>query len=272
MKPTNKRLPALRFLKLNEGQLPGWPARASRTVSRGSHPEGRSVAEDPRSGLTAAAERARGERVPSEARAFRYAPHPPTPVSGEPILSTSISIESMGASSCRSFGMTTSADSARSTRRDSKGRFRKGHMTTCWPITGTSRAPTGTSSQPVCARRSNGRVEGRRVTGRARWLIRRFRTGPQSEAHRHVSSPRSPNPACRFPAPGSPVESCGSHTGFPGATSGRVSRSRGTRLAPLRRSTGWVVRPVDALTTATARAVPFAYACDDVRHCCSSPG
>ena len=116
------------------------------------------------------------------------------------------------------------------------------------------------------------RVEGRRVTGRARWLIRRFRTGPQSEAHRHVSSPRSPNPACRFPAPGSPVESCGSHTGFPGATSGRVSRSRGTRLAPLRRSTGWVVRPVDALTTATARAVPFAYACDDVRHCCSSPG
>ena len=84
MKPTNKRLPALRFLKLNEGQLPGWPARASRTVSRGSHPEGRSVAEDPRSGLTAAAERARGERVPSEARAFRYAPHPPTPVSGEP--------------------------------------------------------------------------------------------------------------------------------------------------------------------------------------------
>ena len=69
---------------MNEGQLPGWPARASRTVSRGSHPEGRSVAEDPRSGLTAAAERARGERVPSEARAFRYAPHPPTPVSGEP--------------------------------------------------------------------------------------------------------------------------------------------------------------------------------------------
>ena len=119
---------------------------------------------------------------------------------------------------------------------------------------------------------AHSRVEGRRVTGRARWLIRRFRTGPQSEAHRHVSSPRSPNPACRFPAPGSPVESCGSHTGFPGATSGRVSRSRGTRLAPLRRSTGWVVRPVDALTTATARAVPFAYACDDVRHCCSSPG
>ena len=59
------------------------------------------------------------------------------------------------------------------------------------------------------------RVEGRRVTGRARWLIRRFRAGPQSESRGHVSSPRSPNPACRFPAPGSPVESCGSHTGFP---------------------------------------------------------
>ena len=134
----------------------------------------------------------------------------------------------------------------------------------------TCRLNSGRSMEANKTRSS--RVEGRRVTGRARWLIRRFRTGPQSEAHRHVSSPRSPNPACRFPAPGSPVESCGSHTGFPGATSGRVSRSRGTRLAPLRRSTGWVVRPVDALTTATARAVPFAYACDDVRHCCSSPG
>ena len=70
-----------------------------------------------------------------------------------------------------------------------------------------------------------GRVEGRRVTGRVRWLIRRFRAGPQSETRRHVSSPRSPNPAGRFPAPGSPVESCGSHTGLPGAASGRVSRA-----------------------------------------------
>ncbi len=69
------------------------------------------------------------------------------------------------------------------------------------------------------------RVEGRRVTGRVRWLIRRFRAGPQSESRRHVSSPRSPNPAGRFPAPGSPVESCDSHTGFPVAASGRVSRA-----------------------------------------------
>ena len=60
----------------------------------------------------------------------------------------------------------------------------------------------------------SGRVEGRRVTGSV------AQTGPQSEAHRHVSSPRSPNPACRFPAPGSPVESCGSHTGFPARPAG----------------------------------------------------
>ena len=33
-----------------------------------------------------------------------------------------------------------------------------------------------------------------------------------------------------------------------------------------------VVRPVDALTTATARVVPFAYACDDVWHSCSFIG
>ena len=33
-----------------------------------------------------------------------------------------------------------------------------------------------------------------------------------------------------------------------------------------------VVRPVDALTTATARVVPFACACDDVWHSCSSVG
>ena len=33
-----------------------------------------------------------------------------------------------------------------------------------------------------------------------------------------------------------------------------------------------IVRPVDALTTATARVVPFAYACDDVWHSCSFIG
>ena len=78
---------------------------------------------------------------------------------------------------------------------------------------------------PKTKKGRNRRVEERRVTGRVRWLIRRFRAGPQSESRRHVSSPRSPNPAGRFPAPGSPVESCGSHTGVPGAASGRVSRA-----------------------------------------------
>ena len=34
----------------------------------------------------------------------------------------------------------------------------------------------------------------------------------------------------------------------------------------------YVARPADALTTATARVVPFAYACGDVRHCCSFIG
>ena len=45
-----------------------------------------------------------------------------------------------------------------------------------------------------------------------RWLVRRFRFGPQSSSHGHGSSPRSPNPACGFPALGSPVGSCISHT------------------------------------------------------------
>ena len=44
------------------------------------------------------------------------------------------------------------------------------------------------------ATRRRRRVEGRRVTGRARWLIRRFRTGPQSESREHVppAAPLSP--------------------------------------------------------------------------------
>ena len=56
------------------------------------------------------------------------------------------------------------------------------------------------------------RVEDWRASFRVRWLIRRFRSGPQSGSRCRVSSPRSPNPACRFPAPGSPVGSCASHT------------------------------------------------------------
>ena len=57
-----------------------------------------------------------------------------------------------------------------------------------------------------------GRVKGWRANCRVRWRFRRFRSGPQSGSHGHVSSPCSPNPACRFPAPGSPVGSCASHT------------------------------------------------------------
>ena len=38
---------------------------------------------------------------------------------------------------------------------------------------------------------------------RVRWQFRRFRSGPQSGSHRHVSSPRSSNRACGSPAPGS---------------------------------------------------------------------
>ena len=48
--------------------------------------------------------------------------------------------------------------------------------------------------------------------------------------------------------------------------------SRRTRLTPCRWPAGAIVRPVDALTTATARVVPFAYACDDVWHSCSFVG
>ena len=55
--------PAPRLLPWNEGQPPGWPVRASCTVGRGCHPEGRSGAEKARSGLTVAVDRARGKRL-----------------------------------------------------------------------------------------------------------------------------------------------------------------------------------------------------------------
>ena len=42
--------------------------------------------------------------------------------------------------------------------------------------------------------------------------------------------------------------------------------SRGTKARTLALDGRCVVRPVDALATATARVVPFACACDDVRH------
>ena len=60
--------------------------------------------------------------------------------------------------------------------------------------------------------RPNSIVGGWRASFRVRWLFRRFRAGPQSGSRGRVSRPRSPNPACRFPTPGSPVGSCVSHT------------------------------------------------------------
>ena len=69
------------------------------------------------------------------------------------------------------------------------------------------------------------RVRGWRADIRVRWRFRHFRTGPQSGSHRHVSSPCSPNPACRFPAPGSPVGSCASHTDAGKIPGGRWSDS-----------------------------------------------
>ena len=60
-----------------KGQPSGWPARAFRTVGRGSHPKDRSAAQDPRSGLTAGADRAwwtRSER--SEGLSRRPADRP----------------------------------------------------------------------------------------------------------------------------------------------------------------------------------------------------
>ena len=98
----------------------------------------------------------------------------------------------------------------------------------------------------------------------SRWLIRRFRTGPQSESHGTFPPPalRTRRADFRHRA----LQS-GSHTGFPVATSRRVLRAVAPGSHP-----ACVVRPVDALTTATARVVPFAYACDDVWHSCSFIG
>ena len=52
------------------------------------------------------------------------------------------------------------------------------------------------------------RVEDWRVGFRVRWLVRRFRSGPQSGSRGYVSSPRSSNRACGFPAHGSRTRSC----------------------------------------------------------------
>ncbi len=52
------------------------------------------------------------------------------------------------------------------------------------------------------------RVEDWRASFRVRWLVRRFRFGPQSGSHGRVSSPRSSNRTCGFPASGFRTRSC----------------------------------------------------------------
>ena len=83
------------------------------------------------------------------------------------------------------------------------------------PELGISGSVGAAGGQPPAATRPwrySSRVRGWRADIRVRWRFRHFRAGPQSGSHGHVSSPCSPNPACRFPAPGSPVGSCASHT------------------------------------------------------------
>ena len=116
------------------------------------------------------------------------------------------------------------------------------------------------------------RVEERRVAGRG------------SVAYPALSQPgRRPSPVGTFPPPALRTRRADfRHRALQWnhAARARASRSRpadGSRepwhqartLAPAGRC---VVRPVDALATATARVVPFACACDDIRHSCSSPG
>ena len=123
------------------------------------------------------------------------------------------------------------------------------------------------------ARRGVCRVEGRRVAGR------------ESVACPALSQPgRSPIPMGTFPPPALRTRRAGfrhralqwnhsARTRAPGhdRRAGLANRWH-TKLAPLRRTDRCGVRPVDALTTATARVVPFACECDDVRHFRSSPG
>ena len=69
---------------------------------------------------------------------------------------------------------------------------------TIWPF----------SSRTQIAVLASGRVEGWRASVRVRWLFRYFRTGPQSGSHGCVSSPRSSNRTCGFPASGFRTRSC----------------------------------------------------------------
>ena len=63
-------------------------------------------------------------------------------------------------------------------------------------------ADTGTERRRRTDRRQrqyqSGRVGNWRADGRVRWLFRRFRAGPQSGSHSHVSSSRLVEPSVRF--------------------------------------------------------------------------
>ena len=139
---------------------------------------------------------------------------------------------------------------------------------TIWIYYGTtSSTPTNYQSVTCQNRRNPGqvpanhssqcRVKGWRAYIRVRWRVRRFRAGPQSGSHRHVSSPCSPNPACRFPAPGSPVGSCASYTDRRATRACRWSESPTSSAAAARRPlcipsrVRRAVEPVHASTTSS---------------------
>ena len=117
-----------------------------------------------------------------------------------------------------------------------------------------------------------GRVEGRRVTGR------------ESVAHLALSLRAAVRrPWARFlpplSEPGVPISGTGLSSGIMRLAHGasRSWRAIGCSVPwhqahTLALAGRCVVRPVDALTTATAQVVPFAWACDDVRRCCSYLG
>ena len=77
------------------------------------------------------------------------------------------------------------------------------------------------------------RVERRRVAGRVWWLIRCFLRFPWARFLPPLSEP-----AGRFPAPSSPVESCGSHTGSRSRPTGGSREPWHLARAPLRRLAG----------------------------------
>ena len=116
------------------------------------------------------------------------------------------------------------------------------------------------------------RVEGRRVTSR------------ESVAHPALSHRAAVRvPWARFlpplSEPGVPISGTGLSSGIMRLAHGLSGwRPAGGSCEPghpahtLALAGRCVVRPVDALTTATARVVPFAYACDDVWHSCSFIG